>query len=107
VRDRALAVYRVQREGRYRLAVLVWQRDDPRVEVDGASPGLLVLTMDLEPDPGADNVVSIRGFESLEAARAACVEWVGDATESDVADLPETAEIALYASIREPGFARR
>lgn len=105
LRDRTLAIYSSPRDGRERVAALVWQADDPRVTVSGARPPLLALTMDVEPEPGERNAVAISGFESLEAARAHCVEFAGAATEAGWESLGETAQIGLYATIREPSFA--
>jgi hypothetical protein len=105
VRERTLAVYRSERDGRARLAVLVWQADDPRVTVAGEQPRLLVFTMDVEPEAGADNVVALAGFDSFEAARGRCIEWAGDPEEVGWDALGETGQIGVYASIREPGFA--
>jgi hypothetical protein len=105
VRERTLAIYEAERDGRQRMAVLVWQADDPQVTVDGTMPALLAFTMDVEPEPGADNRVALAGFDSLEAARAHCVGWTGDTTEVSWEALGETAQIGIYASIREPGFA--
>lgn len=104
---RAIAVYQAgSGGGRLRTAVLLWQGDDPRVAVqDGTAPPLLAFTMDLDPEPGEDNAVALAGFDSLEAARRHCVEWTGEATEVGIAQLGETAQIGLYASIREPSFA--
>lgn len=107
LRDRTLALYRSQRDGRERVAALVWQADDPRVTVGEARSPLLALTMDVEPEPGEGNEVAIAGFDSLEAARAHCVEFVGAATEASWESLAETAQIGLYATIREPSFAER
>jgi len=107
VRKRTLAVYQAPREGRLRMAVLVWQADDPRVPVDGTPPPLLALTMDVEPEPGRENAVALAGFDSLEAARDHCVDWTGGATEVSWDSLAETAQIGLYAAIRDPGFADR
>jgi hypothetical protein len=105
VRARTLAIYQSGRDSRLRMAVLVWQADDPRVTVANASPRLLAFTMDVEPEPGAENSVDLAGFDSLEAARAHCVEWVGASDEVTWESLGETAQIGVYASIREPGFA--
>ncbi|MEX1140968.1 MAG: hypothetical protein WD993_07800 [Thermoleophilaceae bacterium] len=103
--DRTLAVYRSAHDGRERVAALVWQADDPRVTVDGVRPPLLALTMDLEPEPGERNAVAMAGFDSLEAARGHCVEFAGGTTEIAWSSLAETAQIGLYATIRDPGFA--
>ena len=108
VRERTLAVYRAERDGRERTAVLVWQGDDPRVEVGaGATPPLLAITVDAEYEAGADNAIALAGFDSLEAARAHCVDWAGTTAEADTAALGEAAEVGVYAAIREPGFAGR
>lgn len=107
VRERTLAVYASDRGERARVAVLAWQGDDPRVTVGGDRPPLLVFTLDVEHEADGDNTVALGGYESLEAARARCVEWVGGATEVGWDDLGEAAQIGLYASIREPGFADR
>lgn len=87
------------------MAVLVWQADDPRVSVAGATPFLLAFTMDVEPQPTTDNAVTLTGFDSLEQARAHCIEWTGGANEVSWESLGEAAQIGVYASIREPGFA--
>lgn len=105
VRRRTLAVYSTELGGRSRTAVLVWQGDGPRVAVDGRLFPLLAFTMDVDAEADADNAVSLAGFESLEAARAHCVEWAGSAAESDWDALGEAAQIGVYASIREPSFA--
>lgn len=105
MRRRTLAVYQSERDGRLRTALLLWQGDDPRVPVGDATPELIALTMDLAAEPGAANAVALAGFESLEAARSHCVDWVGAATEARWDALGETAQIGIYASIREPGFA--
>lgn len=107
VRHRTLATYRAERDARERIAVLVWQADDPRVTVEGAQPPLLALTLDLAPEPGAANAIALAGFDSLERARAHCVDFAGAAAEVDWESLPETAQIGIYATIREPGFADR
>jgi hypothetical protein len=103
--QRILAVYRAERDGRERTAVLVWQGDERQVEVAGATPPLLAVTVDAEDEAGAGNTIAIAGFESLEAARAHCVAWVGSATEADASALGEAAEVGVYAAIRDPGFA--
>jgi hypothetical protein len=105
VRVRTLAIYRSDRDERERTAVLIWQGDDPRVTVGGAMPALLAITIDAEEEAGADNIVAIAGFDSLEVARAHCVEWVGDGAEADLDSLGEAAQVGVYAAIREPGFA--
>jgi hypothetical protein len=105
VRDRTLTIYSAGRAGRTRTAVLVWQGDDPQVTLGGAAPPLLAFTMDVEVEADEDNAVALAGFESLEAARAHCVDWVGSADEADWETLGEAAQIGIYASIREPGFA--
>jgi hypothetical protein len=105
VRRRTLAIYQSERDGRLRMAMLVWQADSPRVAVGEATPPLIALTMDVEPEPGEDNAVALTGFDSLEDARAHCVEWTGATTEVSWDSLGETAQIGLYASIREPSFA--
>jgi len=63
--------------------------------------------MDVEAGPGEDNAVAVAGFESFEQARAYCVEWIGGTSEISWEALGETAQIGIYASIREPGFADR
>jgi len=103
--QRLLAVYRAVRDGRERTAVLVWQGDDRRVEVGGATPPLLAITVDAEDEAGADNAIAIAGFASLEAARAHCVEWAGSDVEASADRLGEAAEVGVYAAIRNPGFA--
>ena len=105
VRGRTLTIYSAERDGRTRTAVLIWQGDDPRVAVGGATPPLLAFTMDVEVEADEDNAVALAGFESLEAARAHCVDWVGSADEAAWETLGEAAQIGVYASIREPGFA--
>lgn len=107
VRNRTLAVYASERDGRSRNAVLVWQGDDPRVALDGTAPPLLAFTMDVEEEADEENAVALAGFDSLEAARAHCVEWVGSAAEAHWGVLGEAAQIGVYASIREPTFAAR
>lgn len=102
---RTLAVYRSDQAGRERTAVLVWQGDDPRVAIDEATPALLAITVDAEEEAGADNVISIVGFDSLEAARAHCIEWAGADVEASWDLLGEAAQVGVYAAIREPGFA--
>jgi hypothetical protein len=104
VRARTLAIYRSDRDGRERTAVLVWQGDDPRVAIGGATPALLAVTVDAEDEAGADNAIAIAGFDALEAARAHCIDWAGDA-EANWALLGEAAQVGVYAAIREPGFA--
>lgn len=89
------------------MAVLVWQADDPRVKVEGKAPSLLAFTMDVEPEPGQENVVALAGFDSLESARGHCVGWTGGTAEVSWDSLGETAQIGLYAAIRDPGFAER
>lgn len=105
VRVRTLAIYRSDQAGRERTAVLVWQGDDPRVAVGGTTPALLVVTVDAEDEAGADNAIAIAGFDSLEAARAHCVDWAGNDTETGWDSLGEAAQVGVYAAIREPGFA--
>jgi hypothetical protein len=105
VRMRTLAIYRSNRDERERTAVLVWQGDDPRVTVGGATPALLAVTVDAEEEAGADNVIAIAGFDSLEAARLHCVAWAGEAAETDWGSLGEAAQVGAYAAIRQPGFA--
>ena len=105
VRGRTLAVYRSVRDGRERTAVLVWQGDDPRVAVGAARPALLVVTVDAEHEAGPDNAIAIAGFDSLEPARAHCVDWAGTAVEASWDSLGEAAQVGVYAGIREPGFA--
>jgi hypothetical protein len=107
VRKRTLAIYQSERDGRLRMAMLLWQADSPRVTVDGGTPPLIALTMDVEPEPGQDNVVALAGFDSLEPARTHCLEWTGSTGEVSWESLGETAQIGFYASIREPGFADR
>ncbi|HEU0018857.1 MAG TPA: hypothetical protein VFQ14_01065 [Thermoleophilaceae bacterium] len=106
VQMRTLAIYRSDGDGRERTAVLVWQRDDPRVAIGGSTPALLAVTVDAEEEAGADNTIAIAGFDSLEAARAHCVAWAG-ATEAGWDSLGEAAQVGVYAAIREPGFAER
>ena len=105
VRERTLAVYATARGDRSRTAALVWQGDDPRVAVGDSAPPLLAFTMDVEEEADADNAVTLAGFDSLERARAHCVAWAGTEAEADWTDLGEAAQIAIYASIREPAFA--
>ncbi|HYI80224.1 MAG TPA: hypothetical protein VEW67_05145 [Thermoleophilaceae bacterium] len=105
VRLRTLAIYRSDSDERERTAVLVWQGDDPRVTIGGAMPALLAVTVDAEEEAGADNVIAIAGFDSLEVARARCVEWAGAGTEAGWDSLGEAAQVGVYAAIREPGFA--
>lgn len=107
VRERTVAIYRSTGGGRERTAVLVWQGDAPRVTVAGAMPALLAVTVDAEEEAGADNTIAIAGFDSLEAARAHCVDWAGAATEVGWDTLGEAAQVGVYAAIREPGFAER
>jgi hypothetical protein len=107
VRERTLAIYEAEHEGRQRMAVLVWQADDPQVPIGDTMPPLLAFTTDVEPEPGAENRVALAGFDSLEAARALCVAWTGGSREVSWEALGETAQIGIYASIREPGFAER
>jgi hypothetical protein len=102
---RTLAIYRSDRDGRERTAVLVWQRDDPRVAIGDATPALLAVTVDAEEEASADNAIEIAGFDSLEAARAHCVAWAGENAESRWDSLGEAAQVGVYAAIREPGFA--
>jgi hypothetical protein len=104
---RTLAIYRSHRAGRERTAVLVWQGDDPRVAVDGVAPALLAVTVDAEDEAGANNVIAIAGFDSLEIARAHCVDWAGDDAETGWDSLGEATQVGVYAAIREPGFAER
>lgn len=105
VRERTLAIYGEAGAGRSRVAVLVWQGDDPRVSLDDTAPPLLAFTMDVEVEADEDNAVALAGFHSLEAARRHCVDWVGSAAETGWEALGEAAQIAVYASIREPAFA--
>jgi hypothetical protein len=105
VGERTIAVYLAERDQHLRTALLLWQGDDPQVPIDGATPSLIVLTMDLEVEPDAGNAVALAGFDSLEAARARCVDWVGAAAEVDLTALGETAQIGIYAAIRQPSFA--
>lgn len=107
VRDRTLAIYRSEAGGRERTAVLVFQGDGPRVEVDGATPPLLAIAVDAEEEAGDDNAIALAGFDSLEAARAHCVAWAGTAEEATWEALGEAAQVGTYAAIREPGFAER
>lgn len=107
VRSRTLAIYQSEQDGRLRMAMLLWQADSPRVEVDGATPPLVALTVDVEPEPGEANAVALAGFESLEEARTHCIDWTGGTAEVSWDSLGETAQIGLYAAIREPGFADR
>lgn len=104
LRARTLAIYHSDRGERERVAVLVWQGDDRRVTVGGATPALLAVTVDAEEEAGDGNVIAIAGFDSLEAARAHCVEWAGGG-EADWDMLGEAAQVGAYAAIREPGFA--
>jgi|GEM_PF-5346317 len=106
VLGRTFAVYSSGRGDRSRAAVLLWQGDDPRVWIDDSSPPFLAFTLDVEAEADADNAVSLVGFDSLEAARARCVEWAGTA-EGSWESLGEAAQIGVYASIREPSFASR
>lgn len=105
VRLRTVAIYRSDRDGRERTAVLVWQGDEPRVEVGGATPELLAVTVDAEDEAGRDNAIAMAGFESLEAARAHCVEWAETEAETSWESLGEAAQVGVFAAIREPGFA--
>lgn len=107
-RLRTLAIYRSDRGGRERTAVLVWQGDEPRVTggADGGR-GLLVVTVDAEQEAGLDNTIAIAAFDSLERARAHCVEWAGTAAETSWDALGEAAQVGVYAALREPGFAAR
>jgi hypothetical protein len=105
VRKRTLAIYRSDHDGRERTAVLVWQGDDRRVIVDGAAPRIVAVSVDAQPEAGADNAIAIAGFDSLESARAHCVDWAGTATETAWSSLGEAAQVGVYAAVREPGFA--
>jgi hypothetical protein len=105
VLGRTLATYASAHGDRSRAAVLLWQGDDRRVRVDGTSPPFLAFKLDVQAEADADNAVSLAGFDSLEAARAACVEWAGTASEGSWESLGEAAQIGVYASIREPSFA--
>ena len=105
VRARTIAIYRSGGHGRERTAVLVWQGDDPRVAIGAATPPLLAVTVDAEHEAGADNAIAIAGFDSLEAARAHCVDWAGTAAEASWQSLGEAAQVGVFAAIREPGFA--
>jgi hypothetical protein len=107
VGGRTLAVYQSERDERLRTALLLWQGDEPQVQVEGSTPPFVAFTMDLKPEPGAGNAVTLTGFESLEAARSHCIDWVGTATEVRWNELGETAQIGIYAAIREPSFADR
>jgi hypothetical protein len=102
---RTLAVYQSERDGRLRTALLLWQGDDRRVPVDGMARPLVAFVIDAATEPGAANAVALAGFDSLEAARSHCVEWVGAASEVEWDSLGETAQIGIYAAIREPSFA--
>lgn len=106
-RMRTIAIYRSARDERERTAVLVWQGDDPRVELDGELPALLAVTVDAEYEAGADNAIAIAGFGSLERARAHCVDWAGTEIEAGWEALGEAAQVGVYAAIREPAFADR
>lgn len=105
VRGRTLAVYQAERDRRLRTALLLCQGDDPRVPIHGDAPRLIAFTMDLTAEPGASNAVALAGFESLESARSHCIDWVGATTEVDWDALGETAQIGIYAAIRDPSFA--
>jgi hypothetical protein len=105
VRRRTVAIYRSAIEGRERTAVLLWQGDDPRVRIGDAAYALLAVTVDAEHEAGRDNTISIRGFDTLEPARAHCVDWAETATETSWDSLGEAAQVGVYAAIREPGFA--
>jgi len=107
VRERTLAIYRAEAGGRERTAVLVFQGDAPRVEVDGVAPPLLAITIDAEDEAGERNTIALAGFASLEAARAHCVAWTGTSSEASWDALGEAAQVGAYAAIREPGFAER
>jgi hypothetical protein len=102
---RTLAVYQSEHSGRLRTGLLLWQGDDPQVRVDGKTPALVAFTTDASVEPGPANAVALAGFDSLEAARSHCIESVGSATEADWAALGETAQIGIYAAIRDPSFA--
>ena len=104
---RTITIYRAQLADRERTAVLIWQGDDPRTEIGGESPQLLVVTVDAEDEAGADNRIAIAGFDSLERARQHCVEWAGTETEAGWDALGEAAQVGVYAAIREPAFADR
>ena len=104
VRRRTIAIYRCDRDGRERTAVLVWQGDDPRVAIAGETHALLAVTVDAEREAGRDNAIAISGFDALEPARAHCVDWAGTAEESWDA-LGEAAQVGVFAALREPGFA--
>lgn len=105
VRRRTVAIYRSAIDGRERTAVLLWQGDDQRVEIGGEAHALLAVTVDAEPEAGRDNTISIRGFDTLEPARAHCVDWAGSAAETAWDTLGEATQVGVYAAIREPGFA--
>lgn len=107
VRGRTVAIYRSTGGGRERTAVLMWQGDSPRVRIGGATPALVVVTVDAEEEAGAENTIAIAGFDSLEAARERCVEWAGAAAEASWDTLGEAAQVGVFAAIREPGFAER
>jgi hypothetical protein len=104
---RTIAIYRSTSDGRERTAVLVWQGDDPRLEIGGTTPPLLVITVDAEYEAGADNAIGIAGFDSLERAREHCVDWAGTEVEAGWDTLGEAAQVGVYAAIREPAFADR
>jgi hypothetical protein len=106
-RMRTIAIYRSTSDERERTAVLVWQGDDPRVEIRGTTPSLLVITVDAEYEAGADNAIAIAGFDSLERAREHCIDWAGTQTEAGWDALGEAAQVGVYAAIREPAFADR
>lgn len=102
---RTRAIYQSEHEGRQRTALLLWQGDDPQVSIDGATPPLVAFTMDLTAEPGTSNAVALAGFDSVERAHSHCVDWVGRAHELAFDDLGETAQIGIYAAIRDPRFA--
>ncbi|HEX2161400.1 MAG TPA: hypothetical protein VHF88_06225 [Thermoleophilaceae bacterium] len=103
-RARTLAIYRSEEHDRERTAVLVWQGENGRVAVGDATPRLLVVTVDAEHEAGTDNAIAIAGFDSLEQARAHCVDWAGTTAETSWEALGEAAQVGVFAAIREPGF---
>jgi hypothetical protein len=107
VRRRTLAIYSAEHGGRRRTAVLVWQGDDPRVTIAKATPPLLAVTVDAEEEAGAENVIAIGGFDSLEDARTHCLGWAETDAQASWDSLGEAAQVGVYAAIRDPGFADR
>jgi len=77
--ERVAAIYQrhetVDGVARYRTALLFEQRD-PWVEVRGLSAPLLMWTV--EADSARGTRTEVRGYQSPEAAKAACVHWVGE-----------------------------